>query len=103
MSKNESIMDYSIKYVKAEELDYNVVEAINHVRIFKKMILPYELIGFRGDKVTKEAREVYERSAIIWNVKFEEIRKPHKRLIDEWKEFVKWLKEQQIETVVDFC
>jgi len=103
MSKNESIMDYAIKYVKAEELDYNVVEAINHVRIFKKMILPCELIGFRGDKVTKEAREVYERSAIIWNVKFEEIKKPHKRLIDEWKEFVKWLTEQQIETVVDFC
>ena len=57
------------------------------------MILPCELVGFCGNKETKEAREVYERSSVIWKVKFEAVRKPHKRLIDEWKEFVKWLKE----------
>ena len=102
MSKNKTIMDYAIKYVNEKELDYGIVEAINHVRIFKQMILPYELVGFCGNKETKEAREVYERSSVIWKVKFKAVRKPHKRLIDEWKEFVKWLKEQHIETIVDF-
>lgn len=37
------------------------------------MILPCELVGFEGDKETKEAREVCEKSAITWKVQFEEV------------------------------
>ena len=102
ISKNESIMDYVVKYVKEKKYSYDVVEAINHVRLFKKMILPCELVGLKGDKETKEAREVCEKSSIIWKVQFEEVRKPHKRLIEVWYGFVQWIKEQQIKTVVDF-
>ena len=102
ITANNSIMDYAIKYVKEKELTCEVAEAINHVRMYKKMILPCELVGFRGDKETKEAREVFELSTILWKVKFDEVRKPHKRLIAEWIDFVVWLKEQQIETIVDF-
>ena len=33
--QNRSIMDYMMKYVKENELDFEVAEVINHVRIFK--------------------------------------------------------------------
>jgi len=53
---NKRIMDYAAQYVKREEAKLGEIEAINHVRIYKKMILPCELLGFKGDKETKEFR-----------------------------------------------
>lgn len=66
------------------------------------MILPCELIGFRGDDETREFREVYEASSIRWNVTFEYVKKPHKRLLLEWEKFLCWLKNQEIATLIDF-
>ena len=81
-------MDYSIEYAEQNELIMKYAEAINHVRICKRMILPCELTGFCGDKVTKEAREIFETSSLIWNIDFENARKPHKKLIEIWREFI---------------
>ena len=102
ISKNKTIMDYAIEYVEQNELTMKYTEAINHVRIYKRMILPCELTGFYGDKVTKEAREIFETSSLIWNIDFENVRKPHKKLIEIWREFIEWIKLQRIETVIDF-
>ena len=33
---------------------------------------------------------------------FEEVIKPHKRLVEVWKEFVDWLKNQEVDTIIDF-
>ena len=76
-------MDYTVIYVEENEMIYKIIEAINHVRIYKRMILPCELTGFFGNKVTREAREVFERSSIMWKIKFDVVPKPHKRLIEE--------------------
>ena len=85
--KNQTIMDYAIQYSKS----LKIVEAINHVRLYKRMILLCELVGFKGNCKTRELREVNESSSIRWKVKFECVRKPHKRLIEEWEKFVCWL------------
>ena len=98
ITKNKTIMDYAIQYSS----NLKTVEAINHVRLFKKMILPCELIGFRGNDETREFREVYEASSINWNVSFEYVKKPHKRLLEEWVKFLCWLKNQEIVTLIDF-
>jgi len=58
-------MDYAVLYVKHKELSYETIEAINHVRINKQMILLCELFSFIGDKVTKEAHEVNTTSSIL--------------------------------------
>ena len=66
------------------------------------MILPCELIGFRGENETREFKEVCKESSIRWNVKFEVVKKPHKCLVLEWEKFLCWLKSQEITTLIDF-
>ena len=96
-------MDYAVMYVEEKEMPLSTIEAINHVRLFKKMMLPCELIGFHGNKITKEVREVMSESSIKWKIKFDIVSKPYKRLVEEWMSFVEWLKLQQIETLtIDF-
>ena len=53
ITKNKTIMDYAIEYSK----EIKTIEAINHARIFKKMILLCKLVGFRGRKEMKKLRE----------------------------------------------
>ena len=97
ITMNKTIMDYAMDYSKEIE----IIEAINHVRIFKKMIIPCELVGFRGGKETKELREWSLVSSIKWNVEFEEVIKPHKRLVEEWQKFINWLRNQEVDTLID--
>ena len=66
------------------------------------MILPCELIGFRGEDETREFKEVCKESSIRWNVMFEDVKKLHKRLVLEWEKFLCWLKSQEIATLIDF-
>ena len=48
-------MDYAMQYVKREESENGEIEAINQTQMCKQMIIPCELFGFIGDKITKEA------------------------------------------------
>ena len=43
-------MDYAMQYMKREESENGEIEAINHVRMYKQMIIPCELFRFAGDK-----------------------------------------------------
>ena len=96
--EKKTIMDYAIQCSK----DLRIIEAINHVRIHKKMILPLELFCFNGNCKTREFREMHEPSSIRWKVNFEGLIKPHKRLIEEWKTFMCWLENQKSDTIIDF-
>ena len=51
-TQNKTIMDYAVEYVRSNELKPNALAPINHVRMWKKMTLPCELIGFTGTKET---------------------------------------------------
>jgi len=102
ITRNKTIMDYAVEYAKRENAADREREAINHVRIYKNMILPFEVVGFRGGQETKEYKNVFEKSSVRWKVSFDVVPKPCKRLIETWTEFLKWLKEQQIETIIDF-
>jgi len=95
-------MDWAREYIKNEKVPINKLERINHMRIFKKMYLPCELVGFKGQNVTKEMREWNESRAIRWKVMFKEVIKSPKILVEVWKEFVDWLKNQKVDTIIDF-
>ena len=88
ISQNQSIIDYAVLYMKYKELSYETIEAINHIRINKRIILPCELFGFNRDKVTKEAYEINATSSILWKVTFDVVLKPYKRLVETWIEFM---------------
>ena len=76
ITKNKTIMDYVIQYVRREEIDNREIEVIDHVRLYKHMILPCELMGFDGRRQIKESREWEEKSTMRWDVKFDNITKP---------------------------
>ena len=53
---NKTIMDYAIQYITSNGLKEEILAPINQVRIYKIMFLPCELVGFCGNKITKEMR-----------------------------------------------
>lgn len=91
-------MDYALQYSK----DQKVIEAINHIRLFKKMILLCKLVRFKGRRVEREISEWQEQSSATWNINFKVVPKPHKRLIEVWSELAEWASEQRIDTIVGF-
>ena len=97
-TNNKTIMDHAIEY--SDKLE--AIEAINHVRMHKKITLPCELVGFLGGKQTKELRDWKAPSTIMQKVKFDEVIRPHKRLVEEWEKFVQWLETKDVNTIIDF-
>ena len=75
---------------------------INQVQIYKKMHLPYDLIGLHGQHFTKEARKIEEKSSIEQKVEFNKVQKRSKNSFELQREFVVWIKVQEIMTIVDF-
>ena len=73
-------MDYALEHARRENAEERELNAINHVRMFKRIILPCELVRFKGRQETKEFRDVLEVSSVPWKVLFNSIPKPHKKL-----------------------
>ena len=55
--KGQPIIDQVIKYVYRQGYRNEIIVPINQVKLYKRMILPYELVRFKGGMNTKEARE----------------------------------------------
>jgi len=102
ITSNKTIMDYAIQFTKSNQEFENSIQIINHVRIFKQMLLPCELVGLNGNKRTFEFRNSLERSCIRWKIKFPTITKPSKKSVEIWKQFIEWLEKQVINTNYDF-
>ena len=41
-------MSYTIEYIKSNNLKNKVFDHINHIHLFKKVIIPVALVGDRG-------------------------------------------------------
>ena len=102
ISKNMTIMDYASQYIEVEGLNNKRIAPINHVRLYKRMMLPCELVGFSGEMRTRELREKELNSCLEWKIEFEKMPKPSAKSFKIWEDFTIWLKEQKIVTIVDF-
>ena len=56
-------MDWVIEYVKSNDLSLKVIPPINHMRIYKQMFLPYELVGMEGESKTAEFKNEGAKSS----------------------------------------
>ena len=74
-------MDLAIEYVKINILSKKIIASINHVRLHKKIILPYELVGLVGDKATECSRDELEQNSLNWKTSLSKISKPSKKSI----------------------
>ena len=53
-----------------------------------EMLLPCELVGFSGNKTTKEIKENEARSCIEWKIEFDKVPKLPKEIFRIWNEHV---------------
>ena len=72
-------MDMVVEYANELNLDSNIIAPINHVQISKRIVLPYELVGFSWRRKTWEAIEYKESSCIMWKCRFEMVPKPSRK------------------------
>ena len=47
-TQNLTIMEYAIKHAKENDLSKMLIRPINHMRYYKQMFLPCEIVGLRG-------------------------------------------------------
>ena len=85
---NRTIMNFAKVYVQEENLDIKSSFPINYVRLFKKMYLPFKLVGMKGDVETEECKEVLCQSSVKWRFEFPTIPKPSKKSVELWKGFI---------------
>ena len=65
ITKYKTIIDYATEYIKRENTVIGMIESINHIRIFKKILLPCELVGFKHEIETKELKNVFGESLVL--------------------------------------
>ena len=75
-------------YVQRKELEKSILAPLNHVRLFKQMILPCELLGLKGEEEIKSYKEVLEKSCLKWKILFPEVPKLSKKSISLWNDFI---------------
>ena len=61
---NLIIIDYVKKYMEEENHEKKIIAPINHVRLFKSIILPCELVGLKGMCRIDKMRNLMKKSCI---------------------------------------
>lgn len=83
---NKTIMEMAVEHAREID-DYEIAAPIDQVRIRKKMMLPHELVDFKGERKTKEAWHDEDASCVTWQNHFENVPKPSKKSYEIWNKF----------------
>ena len=68
-------MYYIEKYTKENNLDDAIFDQINHIRLYKKLIIPAKLVRARGRERTNAYNKLEEKSILKWNINFPKVTK----------------------------
>jgi len=79
ITRNRTIMDYVAEYVREKDRSNNDITLLNHMRLYKKMILPCELVDLMGNRETNGFRDEIAMSCLKWKIVFPVIPKPSKK------------------------
>jgi len=64
ITNNKMIMQYAIEYLKQKELNNKTIDHINYMWLYKKMILPIELVSTSGNGQTDAFWDIEAESLI---------------------------------------
>ena len=96
-------MEYSIEFTKTQKQNKLEIAKINYIRIFKKALLPCELVGMNGYEITECFCNINTKSCLKWRLPQPNITKPRgKNILNRWKIFLQWLRTQLVYQVYDF-
>ena len=102
ITENKKLMEFVAEYVKEKGLKNDSIDQINHVRLFKKIILPAEIIRARGRATIECYETIEERSILEQNIELPPIEKFNIKVIQIWNKFKEWLKVKELYIVYDF-
>ena len=88
-------MDYGLECKKEEARPKGIVNKINNVRLWKKYILPFEILGIDGNRATSCGEKDDEKSMIKGKFKIPNVEKPNKSCFLKWRHFMVWLRTQE--------
>ena len=103
ITENKTIIDQAKDYIKDEKVLIDKLARLNYMRIYKKIYLPYKLVGIDRSSKLREKRNSLERSCIRQKINFAEVRKPSKATIEEWQKYVEQLSCQNILDLLIAC
>ena len=72
--ENKIIMEYAEQYIKEKNIDDAIFNQTNHIRLYKEMIIPAELVRARGEDRTDTYNELEKKSLLKWNIKFPKVK-----------------------------
>ena len=79
-----------------------LLQCTNQVRQYEKVMIPCELFGLSGNKLSQCGLHVFEKSPIKWNhMEIEEVI-PEPKSTNVWKKFQAWLRTKKPVNVHDF-
>jgi len=64
VTNNKLLMEHAVQYVEERQCGKEVIGLLNHVRLFKKLFLPFELFGTDGKYLTIIGSRFEEQSQI---------------------------------------
>ena len=76
MTSNKTIMELAYQYKDQNKISNNIMKKINHVRLWKQILLPFELFGIKGNKETENYKDIAAKSTIEWDFKFPKVERP---------------------------
>ena len=85
---NRTIIDYAVDYVNKKDLGKEIISPINHIRTYKRMFLPCELLGMSGDFWTIEYSQIDKKSCLMWKFEFKKVPKLSRKSKEIWKDFL---------------
>ena len=84
VTRNRTVMDFAVDFADSKI----TLGRINQVRKYKKVLLPIELVGSCGSKLTDCAIDIETKSPINWEFMKDDTGFPQHASIRTWKNFV---------------
>ena len=95
-------MDQAIEYVKQKQYDNTIIATLNSVRLYQKILLPYELVSMQGKIKTSSFNNIEVECQIRWNFKIPNTKRPYASVKKEQQKFITQLIQQDICIIQDF-
>ena len=89
-------MDYTKKYIKVNKLLEEVFDQINHIRLYKEMILPAELVRAREQNIASTFQYINIKSLLKQKINFPSVKKPPLIVIKVQNQFKEWFRIEEI-------
>ena len=102
ITENKNTMEHTIDYANEQPRPKVIVDKINQVRLWKRVILRCEVLGLYRTKTTDCGERDEDQSILKWNFKMPKVYKPNRSYIRKWRNFVSWLRNQEMSTKIDF-